>query len=126
MSVEGYLMSVVEKQEHIGKLLRLQSALRDQAADCAVADPVVSSLRLAQARRMGRDILAAYEALEKRTERVRRFIEKLPREEERQVLKLCYLSGLHTRAVGEILGYSERHVYRIRHRGLMHLEGFRL
>lgn len=119
-------MSVTEKQDKIGKLLRLQSALRDQAAGCAAEDPVVSSLRLAQARRLGEEILAAYKALERQTARVRRFIDRLPDEQERQVLKLCYLSGLHTRAVGEILGFSERHVYRLRHRGLMHLEGLRL
>ena len=101
------------------------ASLRQQAADYEGSDPLLHALRLQQAQQLAGRILDAYEASGKLSARLSRFIDKLPDAQEREVLKLCYLSGLNTYQIGEILGYSERHVYRIRHRALMHLEGLR-
>lgn len=109
----------------IGKLLRLQSTLREQAAACRVSDPLLHAHRLKQAEQLAEEILAAYAAYHQQAERVRRFIERLPDSDERETLKLCYLAGMHTQQAAEVLGYSERHLYRIKQRALMHLEGLR-
>ena len=125
MRVEDFLLSLRQQQAQIGKLLRVQASLRQQAADHEGSDPLLHALRLQQAQQLAGRILDAYEASGKLCARLSRFIDKLPDPQEREVLKLCYLSGLNTYQIGEILGYSERHVYRIRHRALMHLEGLR-
>lgn len=125
MRVERFLESVNEHNEQIGKLVRLQSFLRGEASRLYESDPVLSAGRLQQAQALAHDILQAYDECEKLIARVRRFIERLPDQTEREILKLCYLSHIHAETAADILGYSARHAYRIKQRALMHLEALR-
>jgi len=125
LKVERYLAYAQEQNEQTGKLLRLQSFLRDEASRLMTSDPQLASHRLRQAAALTHDILQAHDTFDKQAERLRRFIERLPDPTEREILKLCYLSCLSTETAAGILGYSARQAYRIKQRAIMHLEGVR-
>ncbi len=125
MRVERFLECAGECDEQLDKLLRLQGFLREEAGRLLAFDPGLAAHRMAQADELTRDILLIHDRYDLQVRRLRQFIERLPDQTEREVLKLCYLSRLRTEAAAGILGYSARQVYRIKQRAIMHLEGLR-
>lgn len=113
-----YLESVGELEERLNILLRQKSVL----GDLARAQGEDQSRRQAQARATAEAIETAWKRLHRQRRLVTHSIARLPREEERTLLTLRYL-GLHSYPdIAEILGYSQRQVYRIHQRAMMHME----
>jgi len=113
-----YLESVGLMEDRLNILLRQQSVL----AALAQAEGEDRKLRQAQSQALGEGIQSAWQKLHRQRRLVNHSIERLPREEERQLLFLRYLSRLSYPDIAEVLGYSQRQVFRIHHRALMHME----
>jgi len=114
-----------DHHEQISKLLRLQDFLRNEAMQSKASDPRLATLRLRQANALTRDIRQAHEKHDMAKDLVRRLIDKLPEETDREMFKLCYLSYLSNETAAGVLGYCARQAYRIKQRAIMHLEGLR-
>ena len=118
MMARRYLESVGLMEDRLNILLRQQSVL----AALAQAEGEDRKLRQAQSQALGEGIQSAWQKLHRQRRLVNHSIERLPREEERQLLFLRYLSRLSYPDIAEVLGYSQRQVFRIHHRALMHME----
>jgi DNA-directed RNA polymerase specialized sigma subunit len=118
VTARRYLESVGEMEARLNMLLRQQAVLKGIAQAQGQDQP----RREAQARAVAEAIQAAWQALHRQRRLVGHTISRLPREEERSLLSLRYLSCLGYPDIAEILGYSQRQVFRIHQRALMHLE----
>ncbi|MDD4080057.1 MAG: sigma factor-like helix-turn-helix DNA-binding protein [Eubacteriales bacterium] len=113
-----YLESVGCLEERLNILLRQQSVLFALAR----AEGENKSLRQAQSQTVGDAIQTAWKKLDRQRRLVAHSVSRLPREEERDLLSLRYLSRLSWPDIAEVLGYSQRQVFRIHQRALMHME----
>ncbi len=118
MMARRYLKSVGQYEERLNILLRQQSVL----AALAQSEGEDAKRRQAQKEAVGNAIHAAWEKLHRQRRLLAHSIGRLPREEERELLSLRYLSSMSWPDIAEVLGYSQRQVYRIHHRALMHME----
>ena len=118
MMARRYLKSVGQYEERLNILLRQQSVL----AALAQAEGEDTNHRQAQKEALGSAIQAAWQKLHRQRRLVAHSIGRLPREEERDLLSLRYLSRMSWPDIAEVLGYSQRQAYRIHHRALMHME----
>lgn len=118
MMARGYLESVGEMEARLNMLLRQQRILSHMAQ----AEGQDQARREAQARAVADAIQATWRSLHRQRRLVGHSISRLPREEERNLLALRYLSCLSYPDIAEILGYSQRQVYRIHHQAIMHME----
>ncbi len=123
MQVENYLELVGRHQGQIGKLLRLQVFLQEEAGRLRASDPGISCRLLCQASGLTLDILRTQFEREETAARACRLIERLPDFKERGALKLCYLSRVSAHSAAAALGCSIIEACCIRQRALMHLEG---
>lgn len=119
MTAEQFLKSVRNSNDQLGKLIRLQGVLSSQALDDD------SQQQQTQREELEQQILREYEHNHMVRQRVRKFIDRLPDKDERQILKLMYLSLMRMEDAAGVLGFSLRQCYRIKQRALMHLEGMR-
>jgi len=123
MNVERYLHSLTGARDRAAKLARLQAILREDAERLRDKMPDQAEERLAQATSLTGQI-ARYRAQGVRqTRQALHLINRLPGEEERQVLRLVYLSRLRIVDAADVMGYSPRQCYRVKRRALMHLDG---
>jgi len=123
MNVERYLHSLTGARDQAAKLARLQAILREDAERLREKMPDQAEERLAQADSLTGQI-ARYRAQGVRqTRQALHLINRLPGEEERQVLRLVYLSRLRIVDAADVMGYSARQCYRVKRRALMHLDG---
>ena len=123
MNVERYLHSLTGARDQAAKLARLQAILREEAERLREKMPAQAEERLAQAAGLTGQI-ARYRAQGVRqTRQALHLINRLPDEEERQVLRLVYLSRLRIVDAADVMGYSPRQCYRVKRRALTHLDG---
>lgn len=113
-----YLESVGEMEARLNILMRRRSVLTGLSR-AAGED---QDKRLAQARELAGGIEEAWKKLHRQRRLVAHSIGRLPREEERDLLSLRYLDGLSYPDIAEVLGYSQRQVFRIHQRALLHME----
>lgn len=113
-----YLHSVGEMEGRLNSLLRHQAVL----AGLAQAEGEDSERRQAQARDVGKAIQTTWQKLHRQRRLVAHAIGRLPQEEERKLLTLRYINCLSYPDIAEVLGYSQRQVFRIHHRAMMHME----
>lgn len=113
-----YLETVGEMENRLNILMRQQgvlSALTEKPGEDV-------KKRQAQARAVGEAISDTWKKLHRQRRVVGHLVSRLPRQEEQLLLSLRYLSGLSYPDIAEILGYSERQVFRIHQRAILHLE----
>lgn len=118
MTVRRYLESVGEMEDRLSRLLRQKQVL----GALALSEGEDRALRQDQGRAAAGAIEAAWQKLHRQRRLLDHSIGRLPREEERTLLTLRYLKRLSYSEIAEILDYSERQVYRIHHRAVMHMQ----
>lgn len=119
MRAEQYLLSVKSSNDQLGKLLRLQEMLSSPEFHSRPEDQKERKEQLAE------QINQAYDQNRLARQRVALFINSLPERQEREILKLLYISLLRHEDAAKVLGTSLRQSYRIKRQALMHLEGMR-
>ncbi|NLC32916.1 MAG: hypothetical protein GX781_06425 [Clostridiales bacterium] len=119
MRAKQFLTSVKDSNDQIGKLIRLQGILSGMPASKRLQE------HQKQTKALEAQIHQAYEINRMTRRRVQNFIDRLPDAEERQILKLLYLSLMRMEDAARVMGYCPRQCYRIQQRALMHLEGMR-
>ena len=118
MSAEGYLMNIKETDRRIGELVRLQTRMAGEAPPNA---------RIARDRELlEQQIARAYKDNIAARKRAQRYINRLPDPAERQALTLFYIRRLTADETAEVMGFTPRHLYRVKQRALMHLDAFAL
>ncbi len=113
-----YLESVGEMEARLNILLRQKNVL----GALALSQGEDQARRQAQARAVSQAIETAWSRLHRQRRLVDHCISRLPCQEERELLSLRYLSGLSYPDIAEILGYSQRQIYRIHRRAMLHME----
>ncbi|MGI6692179.1 MAG: DUF1492 domain-containing protein [Christensenellales bacterium] len=124
MTAQAFLDSVKDRHQDVERLLAAQAWLREQA-DAQQDTPTGRACRdamLARAADMEPAVRRAYREQELQTKRVQRVIARLPDKDERSVLILRHITMMPPWKAAETMHYSERHLYRIYRRALMHLE----
>lgn len=119
MTAEQFLKSVRHSNDQLGKLIRLQGVLS------SLTSGEESQQQQKQQEELEQQILREYEYNSLVRHRVQNFIDRLPDKDERQILKLMYLSLMRMEDAAGVLGFSLRQCYRIKQQALMHLEGMR-
>lgn len=125
MTVQAYLETVAACERTLRHHLALQAWLREQIAACD-ATPLGESTRgllASRAEALAGTIEEDYRALDAQARKVRNLIGRLPDADERSALTLRFLDMLPHDRAAEAMYVSARHLYRIQHRALMHLEG---
>jgi len=119
LTAEQFLQSVQHSNDQLGKLVRLQSSLNSPDF------PQTPGERQARAEELQEQINLAYGYSRQVRRRVQNFIDRLPDDREREMLKLLFLSLLRMEDAAGVMGLSIRQGYRIKRLALMHLEGMR-
>lgn len=119
MTAQDLLSSIQQSNRQLNTMLRTQAALRDRARK---SQPQKAQQCLKQARALAKDIESQFRDLDKRRASLCRLIDRLPAQEERDVLKLTYISGFTVDKAADILHFTPRHVYRLRSRGVQRLQ----
>lgn len=115
MRAERYLTTIREDDCRIGELVRLQTVMSGAASP--------SERVLKDRQHLETQITKVYKENHAARKRAQRLIDKLPDPAERQVLTMFYLQKLTVGETAEVMGFSPRHLYRVKQRALMHLEG---
>lgn len=122
MTARNLLESIQLANRQIGRLLRLQTRLRDKHRGMLEHSPAAAERVMQQSQALAEEILQLYQGLEVKRERLCRLIDRLPDPGEREVLKLLYLTGLTVNGAAEVLNFSLRHTYRVKAQALKHLQ----
>lgn len=119
MTAEQFLQSVQASNEQLGKLLRLQALLKSPDFSLNPGE------HKARTEELEEQINQAYDHSRMVRSRVQNFIDRLPEDREREMLKLLFLSLLRMEDAVGVMGLSLRQGYRIKRSGLLHLEAMR-
>jgi len=122
LNAERYLHSLNRARDQAAKLARLQNILLEEAGRLQEKSPALAEERRAQAGSLTGQIARQRAEGVRQAQRALRLINRLPDEQERQVLRLVHLSRLRIEDAAQVMGYSPRQCYRIKRRALMHLD----
>lgn len=119
MRAKRCLERLKEMDEAVGRLVREQTMLRRMSLN---ENPIKIDALLEEARALSPQIEKAYQELERYRKQMSHQLERLPDPEERKALHLHYFKFMRIFEIAYVLNYSDRHIFRLLKRGLMHLE----
>lgn len=122
MTAQEQLQSIHLLNRELSCLLRAQAKARQRYSRLQANRPNLAKQALKQCQALSQAILSLYVCLDTRRQELCQLIDRLPRPDERQVLKLTYLSGFTMEETAEMLHFSVRHTYRLKQRALERLQ----
>lgn len=120
-----YRLSAREILEGYGELLQKSRALSEESDACRQRlerDGTNAGLWLGKARRLQAEALRLQRLARRRQLQAEGLLARLPDAEGRAVLSLRYISLMRYEEIGEVLGYSPRHIYRLHLRAVQRLQ----
>lgn len=121
MKAERLLCSFRDLEEDIDRMLRLQR-WHTRELESEELSPARRELLTREQKRLRASIAKGYRQHAFRLKAITRLLDRLPEKAEREALRLHYLSRMRVEDAAELLGYSERHLYRLRSRALERLD----
>lgn len=125
MTAQQFVETVAEYDRRLRHYLALQAWLQEQLEECddtSLGWQTRATLA-SRSQELSQGIEDAYQALAQQKRKVRHLIDRLPDRDERQALTLRFVDLMPHQKAAEAMYISERHLYRIQKKALMHLEG---